>query len=301
MNPYQTQQHYSDDDLGLNLLSNSNVKKPPINSNNGYSSDDDGDAPQFSIPPPPRPSMYNPEPSSPPQTFKASYPNYQSNYDNQSDGSVVSNNSYQQDYNTSYDNESNNKKKAHLLHKLNRYRKDGIELSRSFSMHDSYEDILEEYNFIKKDKNLDTGVNWCKHALVTFTYGIEILSSSTSVVDVRLDGWSQHIDKDIQNKTYDEVLEELYDKYYDLVGDTSPELKLVMMLGLSATMYHASQKGFGQNIMKKHLAKQQLNMSGPSGDMADDILRNDLSELGLRDRDLESNSSLEAGVEKHLT
>ena len=56
-------------------------------------------------------------------------------------------------------------------------------------------------------------------------------------LDVVLDGWSEEINEDVENGDYDEVLEDLYDKYADTV-EMGPELKLLMMIGGSAVKFH---------------------------------------------------------------
>ena len=52
-----------------------------------------------------------------------------------------------------------------------------------------------------------------------------------------LDGWSEEINEDVETGDYDEVLEDLYDKYADTV-EMGPEIKLLMMIGGSAVKFH---------------------------------------------------------------
>jgi hypothetical protein len=106
----------------------------------------------------------------------------------------------------------------------------------------------------------------------------------------KFDGWSQAVFNDISN--YDDVFEELYEKYYSKMG-TSPEIKLISMLAGSAFMFHL-QKELSSNGAT--LGRRQREMSGPSVD-TDEMLRelNDDtdSEAGSIVSDMESQVSEE--------
>ena len=71
--------------------------------------------------------------------------------------------------------------------------------------------------------------------------GIEFLNNKFDPLDVKLDGWSESVMENIDN--YDEVFEELYDKYNEKV-DIAPEIRLIMMVGGSAFMYHLTNSLF---------------------------------------------------------
>ena len=75
--------------------------------------------------------------------------------------------------------------------------------------------------------------------------GIEFLNSKFDPFDVKLDGWSESVNESIND--FDEVFEQLYEKYGG-GGEMAPELKLVMMLGGSAFMFHLSNTMFKSSI-----------------------------------------------------
>lgn len=71
--------------------------------------------------------------------------------------------------------------------------------------------------------------------------GIEFLNGKFDPFDVKLDGWSESIYENLDE--YDDVFEELHEKYKEKVK-MAPELKLVMMVGGSAFMFHLTNTLF---------------------------------------------------------
>ena len=66
---------------------------------------------------------------------------------------------------------------------------------------------------------------------------LEFVNNKFDPLDVVLDGWSEEINEDVDNGDYDEVLEDLYDKYCETI-EVGPEIKLLMMIGGSAIKFH---------------------------------------------------------------
>ena len=64
---------------------------------------------------------------------------------------------------------------------------------------------------------------------------VEYLNGKFDPFDVNLDGWSESVMENIND--YDEVFEELHDKYKSKVK-VAPEIRLMLMLGGSAFMFH---------------------------------------------------------------
>jgi len=150
--------------------------------------------------------------------------------------------------------EEEEKKKKALLYKLKRLQKRGYTLSRQYDIDSPLEEIQAEVDSIKKEANLEQGMKAAKRGLLFLTSAVEWGNSKYDPFDVMLDGWSGEVQDDVENGEYDEVLEELYDKYYDKVN-MSPEMKLMMMIGGSALQFHVS------NTVVK-------TMMGPAGSQA---------------------------------
>ena len=137
------------------------------------------------------------------------------------------------------------KEKQELLFKLNRLQHSGSKLSRQFTMDSKIEDIRSEYRTLKKQKELQKSMKFSREMLMACIGGIEFLNNKFDPLDVKLDGWSESIMENIDN--YDEVFEELYDKYNEKV-DIAPEIRLIMMVGGSAFMYHLTNSLFKSAI-----------------------------------------------------
>ena len=75
--------------------------------------------------------------------------------------------------------------------------------------------------------------------------GIEFLNNKFDPFDIKLDGWSESVNESIND--YDEVFEELAEKYGGK-SEIAPEIKLLMMLGGSAFMFHLTNTLFKSSI-----------------------------------------------------
>jgi hypothetical protein len=79
-------------------------------------------------------------------------------------------------------------------------------------------------------------------AIVT---GLEFLNNKIDPFDIKLDGWSEQINENIND--YDEIFAELHEKYKSK-GKMAPELKLLFQLGGSAIMVHMTNTMFKSSM-----------------------------------------------------
>lgn len=131
------------------------------------------------------------------------------------------------------------KKKRLLLFKLKRLQKKNYQASRFYDMNSSLAELTAEVESLKREANLDQGTKVTKNALISVCSLLEYVNNKFDPFDIVLDGWSEDINDDVQNGEYDEVMEELYYKYYDKVS-MGPEVKLITMIGGSAVKFHLS-------------------------------------------------------------
>ena len=147
------------------------------------------------------------------------------------------------------------KEKQDLLFRLERYSKKGVPISRRYSMASSVEEIREEFQRIKSQKDLDNSVRFQRKIMMAFVSGVEFLNTKFDPFDVHLDGWSESVHENLEE--YDEIFEELHEKYKEK-AKMAPEIKLLMSLTGSAFMYHLSQSLFKsvlpspQDILKQN-------------------------------------------------
>lgn len=154
--------------------------------------------------------------------------------------------------------------KSKFLYQLKRFENKGIPVRRRFSMEHSLEEIRGEYLRIKKELDIDSSINYCRQGLMFCVSTIEMANGRYNIGG-KLDGWSQSIMSNIDS--YDEVFEELYEKYYSTMK-MSPEVKLMSMIAGSAFMIHL-QNSFAT---KSDLPPRQRDMEGPQID-TDELLK----------------------------
>ena len=137
------------------------------------------------------------------------------------------------------------KEKEELLFKFEKLRRLGTNLQRTFNMSSDIYEMREEYNRLRKSREVENGIKFSRKMLVACTTGLEFLNSKFDPLDIKLDGWSESIHENIGE--YDEVFEELYEKYKT---DTpvAPELKLLMMIGGSGLMFHLTNTMFKSSL-----------------------------------------------------
>jgi len=151
--------------------------------------------------------------------------------------------------------------KKNILYQFERMEKKGIKLPKKFSLSSTLEEMKIEMERIKKDKEVDASVQFQRKMLMACITGVEFLNTRFDPFDFKLDGWSENVHDNLTD--YDEVFEDLHDKYSSK-SKMAPELKLLFTLGGSAFMFHLTKTMFKSSlpnmddVMKQnpHLMKQ---------------------------------------------
>ncbi len=126
-----------------------------------------------------------------------------------------------------------------MLLELRQLERDGIELTRDFSMRDSAIDMRFEINRIRSNLETANSVSIMTDALQLAMLGLEGANSKWGPV-LHLDGWSRVVDQD--RDRFKSVLTKLYKKHWRRGSMMSPEAELGMLLGGSAFMHHFQHK-----------------------------------------------------------
>ena len=137
--------------------------------------------------------------------------------------------------------EEERKRKMELLNRLNRLEGKGYALTKRFTMDNSLEEIQQEHDRLVDAKNLEASLRFQRQCLMGVVTGAEFMNSKFNPFDWELDGWSESVHENIDD--FDEVFEELYDKYKGR-GNMPPEAKLMMSLVGSGFMFHMSNSFF---------------------------------------------------------
>ena len=121
------------------------------------------------------------------------------------------------------------------------WKKKGISVSKKYSMESSLAEMQGEYETIKADKEKTNAVKFQGKMLMACITGIEFLNNKFDPFDIKLDGWSEQINENIED--YDEVFGELHEKYKSK-ATMAPELKLLFQLAGSGIMLHMTNTMF---------------------------------------------------------
>jgi len=131
--------------------------------------------------------------------------------------------------------------KADLLNKIARLAKKGMNTSARLTSYSDIEEIRTEYKRLTYAIEAERAIRFQKRILVACVTGLEFLNKRFDPFDLQLDGWSENV---MENQDdYDGVFEELYQKYNTKVN-VAPEVKLIMMVGGSAMMFHLTNSMF---------------------------------------------------------
>jgi hypothetical protein len=131
--------------------------------------------------------------------------------------------------------------KADLLNKINRLEKKGIQTSKKYTAYSSIDELRMEVKRIMYSIEIDQSVRFSRRMLIACITGVEFLNKRYNPFDLALEGWSESIMENVDD--YDGVFEELYTKYKTKMN-VAPEVKLIMMLGGSAMMFHLTNSMF---------------------------------------------------------
>ena len=135
--------------------------------------------------------------------------------------------------------------KIDLIYKFKKLEGQGIRTTMNYNMNSQLEDMRNEYIKLKKQREVDNSIKFQRKVMMALITGVEYLNGRFDPFDIKLDGWSESINENITD--YDEVFEELAEKYGGK-SEMAPELKLLMMVGGSAFMFHLTNTMFKSSI-----------------------------------------------------
>lgn len=177
-----------------------------------------------------------------------------------------------------YDHEKSRKEKAYALFQLKKLCEKGYNSSKDFSMEDDLSDIQDEVGRIKKEIEIERGIRLARQGLTLISSLIETGNSRFDPIGIDLDGWSESLHANIED--YDEVFEELYEKYHTSIS-MSPEIKLLLMVTGSAISFHITKKMLGSGMAASDIMTSVNSslgggnggtMKGPSADNVAEVL-----------------------------
>ena len=142
-------------------------------------------------------------------------------------------------------NEINEKRE--IIYQFERMESKGFKIPFKFNMNSDLEEMKSEYNRIVREKELDGSVRFQQKMLMALVSGAEYMNSRYDPFAAKLEGWSEQVNENIND--YDDIFEELHDKYKSSGKKMAPELRLFMSLSGSAFMFHLTSRMFKEQPM----------------------------------------------------
>lgn len=129
-------------------------------------------------------------------------------------------------------------RKVELLRTFHELEQKGVRISTNYNIHSSLDEMEEEYAILRSMEIKKQAVRLYKGFMINGIQAIEFLNETYNPFDFHLKGWSEHITLSIDS--YDDVLGEIYEKWKHTGRKVEPEIKLVIMILMSATTFHTS-------------------------------------------------------------
>ena len=135
--------------------------------------------------------------------------------------------------------------KIDLIYKFKRLENQGVRTTMNYNMNSSLDDMRNEYVKLKKQREAENSIKFQRKMLMACITGVEFLNGKFDPFAIKLDGWSESMNEGIND--YDEIFEELHEKYGGR-ADVAPEIKLMLMVGGSAFMFHLTNTMFKTSL-----------------------------------------------------
>ena len=101
------------------------------------------------------------------------------------------------------------REKLKILRKLEELEKKGIQLTKKYTMDSPLAEMKGEFEMIKNEREKKNSVKFQGKMLLAFVSGLEFLNGRFDPFDLKLDGWSEAVNENIDE--YDDVFGELHE------------------------------------------------------------------------------------------
>jgi sulfur carrier protein ThiS len=127
-------------------------------------------------------------------------------------------------------------KKIELIRKLCEIKSKGFTLTKEYDFNSSIEEMEYEYELLRSFADKRNGVKIFRNGILQAVSVIEFLNDKYDPFDFHLSGWGDHVTGEIDS--WEDVLEELYEKYKGSGKKMAPEIKLLYLIVASAGAFH---------------------------------------------------------------
>jgi hypothetical protein len=134
-------------------------------------------------------------------------------------------------------------KKIELLRKLCEIKAKGFSLTKEYDFNSSVDEMEYEYALLKSFADKRNGIKLYKSVLLNGISLMEFLNDKYDPFDFKINGWSEHMS--IEVDSYEDIIEELYEKYKSSGKSTPPEIRLILLILASGAAFHFSKTQLG--------------------------------------------------------
>ena len=134
-------------------------------------------------------------------------------------------------------------KKIELLRRLSEIKAKGYALTKEYDFNSTIEEMEYEYGLLKSFADKRNGVKIYKNILLNGISLVEFFNDKYDPFDFKLKGWSEHMAVEVDS--YEDIFEELYEKYKGSGTGMPPEVKLVLLILASGGAFHFSRTQLG--------------------------------------------------------
>ncbi len=130
-------------------------------------------------------------------------------------------------------------KKIEMIRKLCEIKAKGFQLSKEYDFNSSLEEMEYEYDLLRSFADKRNGVKVFKGGILQAVSVVEFLNDKYDPFDFHLTGWGDHLNVEIDS--WEDVLEEIYEKYKGTGKKMAPEIKLLYLMIVSASAFHMTK------------------------------------------------------------
>jgi hypothetical protein len=157
-------------------------------------------------------------------------------------------------------------KKIELLRKLSEIKAKGYQLTKEYDFNSSIPEMEYEYELLKSFADKRNGIKLYKNMLLNGISLMEFVNDKYDPFDFKLSGWSEHMSVEVDS--YDDIMEELYEKYKSSGKSMPVEVKLLFLIIASGAAFHFTKAQLGNipgmasmtgNVIGKMVSKPKEN------------------------------------------
>ena len=134
-------------------------------------------------------------------------------------------------------------KKIELLRRLSEIKSKGYNLTKEYDFNSSIDEMEYEYALLKSFADKRNGTKLYKNILLNGISLLEFVNDKYDPFEFRLNGWSEHMSIEIDS--YEDIIEELYEKYKSTGKSTPAEIRLIFLILASGAAFHFSKTQLG--------------------------------------------------------